>query len=170
MKQIGIISDTHSFLDDKVFKHFDACDEIWHAGDIGEIEVANRLKAFKTFRAVYGNIDDNAVRLEYPKELFFECEGQKVYMIHIAGPPGKYLKEVKAMVLELKPTLFICGHSHQLSIFSDKIHHNMLFLNPGAAGKHGFHQMRTLVRLKIEEGRIFDVQVIELGKRAELIK
>ena len=168
MKSIGIISDTHGYLDDKVFKHFDTCDEIWHAGDIGVVDVANKLAAFKPLKAVYGNIDGTDVRVSYPEELFFDCEGQSVYMVHIGGSPGKYPAKVKSNILEKKPTLFICGHSHILRIVSDKSYHNMLYLNPGAAGVHGFHHVRTLVRLKIDEGRIFDVQVIELGKRSQV--
>ena len=165
MKHIGIISDTHSYLDDKVFKYFDVCDEVWHAGDIGDIDVANKLAAFKPLRAVYGNIDGSDVRGEYPEELLFDCEGQKIYMTHIGGNPSKYVPKVQAKIVEYKPSFFICGHSHILKIVSDKLFQNMLYLNPGAAGVHGFHHIRTIVRLKIEEGRIFDLQVIELGKR-----
>jgi len=168
MKHIGILSDTHSYLDNKVFRHFDACDEVWHAGDIGNVEVADKLAAFKPLRAVYGNIDGADLRISYPEEQFFECEGQRVYMIHIGGSPGKYPAAVKSRLLELQPTLYVCGHSHILRIVSDKGYGNMLHVNPGAAGVHGFHQVRTLVRLKIDEGRIFDVQVIELGKRSLL--
>jgi putative phosphoesterase len=164
MKQIGIISDTHGYLDDKVFSYFAQCDEIWHAGDIGP-NVAEKLASFKPFKAVHGNIDGADVRRAFPEELFFECEGQRVYMVHIGGSPGKYTGKVKAKIIEKKPSLFICGHSHILRVVTDKTHHNMLYLNPGAAGIQGFHTVRTLVRLKIHQGIISDLQVIELGNR-----
>jgi putative phosphoesterase len=168
MKQIGIISDTHDFLDPKIFHYFKDCDEIWHAGDIGEIGISESLKGFKTFKAVYGNIDGSGIRNVYPEVLNFDCEGANVLMIHIGGSLNKYSTLAKKCIIEFRPDLFICGHSHILRIETDK-RNKLLYLNPGAAGKHGFHHVRTIVRLKIENAKIFDVQVIELGSRVQLI-
>jgi len=167
MKYIGLLSDTHGFLDEKIFRHFEHCDEIWHAGDIGSEDVSNRLAAFKPFKAVYGNIDSGDVRIEYPLDLFFHCEGVKVYMTHIGGSPTKYPLRVKSEIEAFQPNIFICGHSHILRVVSDKAMNNMLYINPGAAGIHGFHHVRTIMRFKLDEGKISDVQVIELGKRVE---
>lgn len=168
MKHIGLISDTHSYLDEKVFRHFEVCDEIWHAGDIGNTEIADKLATFKPFRAVYGNIDGVDLRQRYPLDQNFDCEGAKIFMTHIGGVPGKYPTPLKNKLLVSKPNVFICGHSHILRIITDKVFQNMLHINPGAAGIHGFHHVRTLVRFKIEEGKLFDMQVIELGKRASI--
>lgn len=168
MKQIGIISDTHDYLDDKIFKHFENCDEIWHAGDVGNISILKKMADFKPLKAVYGNIDGTEIRNEYPEELFFDCEGLKVLLIHIGGSPSKYPARALQSIKEKKPDLYVCGHSHILRIETDKTY-KMLYMNPGAAGKHGFHTVRTIVRLKIEDGKMFDIQVIELGKRASII-
>lgn len=162
---IGLISDTHSFLDPKVFDYFQACDEIWHAGDIGETMVIDDLASFKPVRAVYGNIDDKSIRLRHPEKLVFELEGVKVYMIHIGGTPPRYAKGVKTDLKAEQPKLFICGHSHILKVMSDKTLNNMLYMNPGAAGRQGFHRMRTLLRFELEAGDIKNLEVIELGKR-----
>ncbi len=165
--KIGLISDTHSFLDPKVFNHFQSCDEIWHAGDVGDIAVIEQLKAFKPVRGVFGNIDDQSVRQKYPEKLVFEVEGVKVYMIHIGGTPPRYAKGVKADLKKEKPRLFICGHSHILKVMPDKELDNMLYMNPGAAGRQGFHRMRTLLRFDLEAGSIKNLEVIELGKRGQ---
>ncbi len=162
---IGLISDTHSFLDPKVFDYFQACDEIWHAGDIGEAKVIDDLASFKPVRAVYGNIDDKSIRLRYPEKLVFELEGVKVYMIHIGGTPPRYAKGVKADLKAEQPKLFICGHSHILKVMPDRALNSMLYMNPGAAGRQGFHRMRTLLRFDLEAGNIKNLEVIELGKR-----
>jgi uncharacterized protein len=167
MKQIGIISDTHDYLDPKVFQYFKDCDEVWHAGDIGEVGIINALLDFKISKAVYGNIDGSEIRNTWPEVLSFICEGVKVLMIHIGGNPTKYSPLAKKNIAEINPDLFICGHSHILRIETDK-QNKLLFINPGAAGKHGLHHLKTIVRLKIENAKIFDVQVIELGKRAQL--
>jgi putative phosphoesterase len=164
MKHIGLISDTHGFLDDKIFQYFDKCDEIWHAGDIGSTEVSNKLASFRPLKAVYGNIDGNELRQLYPLDQVFNCEGMKVWMTHIGGTPGKYPAFIKKKLVDLTPDLFICGHSHILRIISDKTFRH-LYLNPGAAGVHGFHTVRTLLRFHIGEGKLSDMQVIELGKR-----
>ena len=169
MKYIGLISDTHGFLDPKVFQYFDQCDEIWHAGDVGSEDILTKLELFKPLKAVYGNIDGGVVRQALPEDLLFVCEGMKVYMTHIGGSPGKYNAKVKKTIQEIKPEIFICGHSHILKIISDPVYKPLLYLNPGAAGVHGFHQVRTLLRFKIDKGKLSDMQVIELGKRSIIV-
>ncbi|MFD0749093.1 metallophosphoesterase family protein [Mucilaginibacter calamicampi] len=161
MIRIGLISDTHGFLDDRVFKHFENCDEIWHAGDFGTIELADRLAAFKPLRGVYGNIDGKELRLSYPENLRFNCEGLDVWMTHIGGYPDRYSIAVKNEIYTNPPGLFICGHSHILKVMFDK-KINCLHLNPGAAGKQGWHKIRTLMRFAIAEGKVKDLEVIEL--------
>lgn len=164
MTRIGLISDTHSYLDDAVFNHFASCDEVWHAGDFGDFKVANALKAFKPFKGVYGNIDGQDVRAEYPEHLKFNCEKVKVWMTHIGGYPGKYNPKIREQVLQEQPDLFICGHSHILKVMYDK-KINCLHLNPGAAGKYGWHKVRTLLRFCISEEKILNLEVIELANR-----
>lgn len=164
MTRIGLISDTHSYLDDAVFKHFDQCDEIWHAGDIGNIGLADQLAAFKPFKAVYGNIDGADVRVVYPENLRFKCEGVDVWITHIGGYPGKYSPQVRSEIYANPPQLFICGHSHILKVmFDERI--KCLHLNPGAAGKQGWHKVRTLMRFNIDGVKIQDLQIIELNGR-----
>lgn len=167
MKYIGLLSDTHSFLDDSVFNHFKDCDEIWHAGDIGSLELCDRLEAFKPFKAVYGNIDDHSIRQIYPLDLRFDCEGIEVWMTHIGGYPGRYNQRVKQELVAHAPGLFICGHSHILKVMRDPKFH-LIHINPGAFGHHGFHVIRTMVRFKIDEGKLFDLEVIELGRRGKI--
>lgn len=164
MTKIGIISDTHSYLDPQVMEYFKDVDEIWHAGDFGNFEVINELKSFKPLRGVYGNIDNNSIRIEYPENLVFNCEQVKVLMTHIGGYPPKYNARVKPILLKEQPQLFIDGHSHILKIMFDESL-QCLHINPGAAGKQGWHKVRTLVRLKIDGERMFDCEVIELGVR-----
>lgn len=166
MQKIGLISDTHSFLDPKVYQYFSECDEIWHAGDMGNIQVADQLEAFKPLRAVYGNIDGTDIRARYPKDQRFSCEGLSVWMTHIGGYPPKYNPQVKRALAENPPNIFICGHSHILKIMTDPKLGKLLYLNPGAAGKSGFHRIRTLVRFQIDQGKVSEMQVIELGSRA----
>jgi putative phosphoesterase len=164
MIRIGIISDTHGFLDEAVSRHFEKCDEIWHAGDFGSEEIAEQLKKYKPIKGVYGNIDAQDIRNEFPEQLIFTCEEVKVMMRHIGGAPPKYNPETRKELAIHKPQLFICGHSHILKImYDDKI--NCLHLNPGAAGKHGWHKIRTIVRLTIDGNNMKDCEVIELGKR-----
>lgn len=162
MKRIGLLSDTHSWWDEKYEKYFAGCDEIWHAGDIGNMTVALRFEALKPFRAVYGNIDDSTVRTAYPEFLRFTEEGVDVLMTHIGGYPGRYDPRVKNMLLADPPKLFITGHSHILKVIFDK-KLNCLHINPGAAGKYGFHKVRTLVRFTLDNGNIADLDVIELN-------
>ena len=145
MKKIGLLSDTHGYWDERYVRHFESCDEIWHAGDIGSIEVADRLAAFRPLRAVYGNIDGRELRLRFPQTLRFEVEGAQVLIKHIGGYPGHYDPSVRGSLLTRPPQLFISGHSHMLKVKYDKTL-SMLHINPGAAGKQGFHRVRTLVR------------------------
>ena len=164
MKRIGLISHTHSYLDEAVFKHFEQCDEIWHAGDFGTLELANRLQAFKPLKGVYGNIDGNDIRQVYPEKLRWYCEDVEVFMIHIGGYPPRYNPAVKKELTAASPKLFICGHSHILKvIYDDKL--QCLHMNPGAAGNQGWHKVRTLIRFTIEGRNMKDCEVIELGKR-----
>ncbi len=165
MKRIGLISDTHSFLHPRVKHHFKDCDEIWHAGDIGNIHLAEELEAFKPFRAVYGNIDGTEVRKAFPKNLRFELEGVRVWITHIGGYPNRYDRRVFEEINRNPPDLFISGHSHILKAMPDK-KLNLLHLNPGAAGKVGFHQLMTLMRFELNQSKIEKLEVIELEKRA----
>ena len=164
MTKIGLISDTHSYLDEAVFTHFKDCDEIWHAGDFGTIEIADRLAAFKPLRGVFGNIDGKDVRTIYPEHLRFKCENADIWITHIGGYPGRYSPQIKAELLQNPPDIFICGHSHILKVIYDK-KLNCLSVNPGAAGKSGWHKVRTLLRFTINGQRIQDMEVIELGSR-----
>ena len=165
MKNILLISDTHSYLDKAVLKHVETADEVWHAGDIGNIElVTDAIKKIKPLRAVYGNIDDANARKEFPKNLIFTCEDVKVFMTHICGQPTNYLKEVKDVLIVEKPKLFICGHSHILKVMYQE-QYDVLHMNPGACGIHGFHQIKTVLRFVIDKDEIKDLVVIELGSR-----
>ncbi len=164
MKRIGLLSDTHGFLDEKIFQYFETCDEIWHAGDIGSMEVANQLEEFKPLRAVHGNIDVADIRQKYPLDLRFQCEGMAIWMTHIGGYPGRYHPRIKAILVQQPPKLFICGHSHILKIMWDKTF-NLWHINPGACGKEGFHQVKTIVRFSLDADTIKDMEVIELGSR-----
>jgi putative phosphoesterase len=164
MTRIGLISDTHSYLDDGVFKHFADCDEIWHAGDLGTLELADRLAAFKPLKGVYGNIDGKDVRLVYPEHLRFKCEQVDVWMTHIGGYPDRYSANVKPEIYTNPPQLFITGHSHILKVIFDK-KINCLHLNPGAAGKQGWHKVRTLMKFDVNESKIENLNVVELSGR-----
>ena len=164
MRKIILISDTHGHLDNRLLKHFDEADEIWHAGDIGEPLITDELKKIKPLQAVYGNIDNQHARLEFQKNLLFTCESVKVYMTHICGQPTNYLKEVKDIIAKEKPQLFICGHSHILKVMYQK-QYDVLHLNPGACGNHGFHQLKTALRFTIEGADIKDLAIIELGNK-----
>jgi|SRR6186713_2626343 len=164
MLRIGLISDTHGFLDPAVFNHFSLCDEIWHAGDFGPAEVATQLAAFKPLRGVYGNIDGQDIRGTYKEQLRWKAEGVEVYMTHIGGYPPRYNPKVKKELTAAPPKLFICGHSHILKImYDDQL--QCLHMNPGAAGNHGWHKIRTLIRFTIDGQNMKDCEVIELGKR-----
>jgi len=170
MTRIGLISDTHGFLDEKVFSYFKDCDEVWHAGDFGN-GIVERFKSFgegistgKSFKGVYGNIDDQKIRHEFPEQLVFNCEQVKVMMRHIGGSPPNYNPETRKELSIHKPQLFISGHSHILKvIYDDKI--DCLHINPGAAGKQGWHKVRTIIRFAIDGSDIKNCEIIELGKR-----
>ena len=165
MTRIGLISDTHSYLDEAVFKYFDKCDEIWHAGDFGSIAIADKLRSFKPLRGVFGNIDGQDIRTLYPEKSVWVCEDVKIYMVHIGGHPNRYAPGIKQDLIANGARLFICGHSHILKIiYDDKI--NCLHINPGAAGNQGWHKVRTIVRLTIDGADMRDCEVIELGPRS----
>lgn len=164
MIKVGLLSDTHGWWDEKYTEYFHVCDEIWHAGDIGSLAVANKLASVRTLRAVYGNIDGQELRTTYPKTARFTVENVRVMMTHIGGYPGRYDPAIRAELYDTKPQLFIAGHSHILKVMFDK-RLNCLFINPGAAGKSGFHQVRTLIRFVIDKAEIKDLEVIELGNR-----
>lgn len=165
MKKILLLSDTHSYIDAQILKFVKQADEVWHAGDIGQLTVTDTLKKLKPLRAVYGNIDDAAARAEFPLDLKFTLEGVNVWMTHIGGYPNKYNQRIREDLAKNSPQLFICGHSHILKVQFDK-KLNLLHINPGAAGKHGFHKVRTMVRFELETGTIKNMEVIELATRA----
>lgn len=163
MKQIGLLSDTHASLHPGIFEFFKDCDEIWHAGDIGNLETITRLAKFKPVRAVYGNIDGQEVRRAHPEVHSFYCEEVKVLMIHIGGYPGRYEKRARLLIEEEKPQLFISGHSHILKVMPDN-KYQLLHINPGAAGKYGLHQKITFVRFFIEGKEIRDLEISEYNR------
>ena len=164
MKRIGLLSDTHAWWDERYREYFESCDEIWHAGDIGSLEVAEKLAAFRPFRAVYGNIDGQEIRKLYPQINRFTVDGAEVLIKHIGGYPGKYDARVVPEIFRNPPRLFVSGHSHILKVMYDK-KLQMLHINPGAAGKYGFHKQRTLVRFSIADGCFKDLEVIELAEK-----
>ncbi len=164
MKRIGLLSDTHGYLDDRIIAYLTECDEIWHAGDIGNLETAQKLSGLKTLRAVAGNVDGNNLRMDYPIRLRFFCEDVDVLMIHIGGYPGHYSSAIRKEINFLSPRLFISGHSHILKVIYDN-KYKLLHINPGAAGIQGFHQIRTLTRFSIDKDVIKDLEVIELGHK-----
>ncbi len=163
MKYIGLLSDTHGFFDPRLKTFFSECDEIWHAGDIGNLETSESIREFKPLRAVYGNIDGSELRLTYPEHLRFRCEEMEVWITHIGGYPGNYDRRVRDELRKNPPDIFIAGHSHILKVIPDK-KLGLLHINPGAAGKSGFHQIRTAVRFAIEGKNIRDLEVIELPR------
>lgn len=162
MKRIGILSDTHAYWDEKYLTYFAQCDEIWHVGDVGSVELAERLSAFKPLRAVYGNIDGQELRKMFPQVNRFTIEGAEVLMKHIGGYPGNYDPSIRGSLFTRPPQLFVSGHSHILKVQFDKTL-NMLHINPGAAGVSGFHKVRTLVRLVVDNGVFKDLEVVELA-------
>jgi uncharacterized protein len=167
MMRIGLLSDTHSFLDPQIFNYFADCDEIWHAGDFGSLECLKSLRDFKPLVSVYGNIDSKEIRVEAPKYQLIERENLKISLFHIGGKPGYYPPEALEHIKTDKPDIWVCGHSHILVVAHDKKFGNLLHLNPGAAGKHGFHHVRTALRFTLENGKIHSMQAIELGKRTQ---
>lgn len=163
MKKILLLSDTHSYIDDAILKHVKQVDEVWHAGDIGDLNVTDAIKVYKPLRAVYGNIDDAKARTEFPLHNRFKCEDVDVWMTHIGGYPPKYNNRVREALIVNSPDVFITGHSHILKVMPDK-KLNLLHMNPGAVGKHGFHKVRTMLRFKIDGKKIKDLEVIEFNK------
>ena len=166
-RKIGIISDTHSYFDRQLYDIFEDRDEIWHAGDIGTMDVIKELEKIKPVKAVFGNIDAPAIQHRYPEDLWFNAGGLLVYITHIAGKPPKYNSRVLAAVKEKKPNLLICGHSHILRVMPDKVN-NLLYINPGAAGQQGFHTIRTVIKMTITNGKVSDMAAVELGRRGRL--
>lgn len=162
--KILLLSDTHSYIDDRILDYASKADEIWHAGDIGDLKVTDALKEVGLVRAVYGNIDGTEIRGEFPLNQRFEVEGVDVWMTHIGGYPGKYSPAIRTEIYNHPPKLFICGHSHILKVMPDK-KLNLLHMNPGACGKHGFHPIRTMLRFELNAGKIENLEVIELAKR-----
>lgn len=160
--RIGLLSDTHGYLDAHVFKHFKDCDEVWHAGDFGNADLVKSLQEFKPLRGVYGNIDGQEIRKIFPETLFFKCAGLSVLMTHIGGYPGRYAPGIRAEIQRLRPGLFISGHSHILKVMYDK-QESCLHMNPGAAGKQGWHKVQTLLRFSVENSQVKDLELIELG-------
>lgn len=164
--RIGLLSDTHGFLDEAIFEYFAECDEIWHAGDFGTVAVVDRLQAFKPLRGVFGNVDGAEIRTIVPRDLEWECEGLRVFMTHIGGYPGAYAPGIKAELAKRKPGLFICGHSHILRVMRTD---GMVHLNPGACGHHGWHEMRTILRFTVAAGKLKEMDAVELGPRGRRV-
>lgn len=164
MKKILLLSDTHSYIDEKILKYVKQADEVWHAGDIGDISVTDAIQKLKPLKAVYGNIDNAEIRAEFPENNRFMCEGVAVWITHIGGYPGAYNIRVREALRANPPRLFICGHSHILKVMPDK-KLNLLHMNPGAVGKHGFHKIRTMLRFTIDGGKIDNLEVIEFENR-----
>lgn len=163
--KILLLSDSHNYLDDTILAHAQDCDEIWHAGDIGNMEVAEKLAAVKPLLAVYGNIDGESIRKCYPEDVWFRREGLQIFMTHIGGYPPKYNRRIKKILQEQVPDIFVCGHSHILKVIRDPERNGMLCLNPGAIGRQGFHKTRTMLRFVLHEGTISGMEAIELGRK-----
>lgn len=164
MQRIVLLSDTHGYIDDAICRYAESADEIWHAGDIGNLEVVHRLSAIKPFKAVQGNIDGKEIQNKFPSDLRFQCEKKTIWITHIGGYPPKYTPRVRKELEKEPPGIFICGHSHFLKVIYDTTL-NLLYLNPGAAGNEGFHKVRTMLRFIIDGNTIKDMEIIELGKR-----
>jgi putative phosphoesterase len=163
MKKILLISDTHSYIDERIIHYAKNVDQVWHAGDIGDINVMDSLKEVSNVKAVHGNIDNNIIRKEYSENLRFKCEEVDVWITHIGGYPGRYSKKIKNIINDNPPDLFVCGHSHILKVINDK-KLNLLHINPGAIGKQGFHKVRTMVRFEISKKEINNLEIIEFKK------
>ena len=163
MKKICIISDSHGYIHANIINFLKKSDEVWHAGDIGEINIIDKIKKHVTLKAVHGNIDNHLIRKEYPEYFFFKCEEIKVLIIHIGGYPGKYTKKSLELINQHKPDVFICGHSHILKVIYDK-KYNLMHINPGAIGKYGIHKVRTLITLEIDKSKLLNMKVIEFKR------
>ncbi|MFK7900119.1 MAG: metallophosphoesterase [Cyclobacteriaceae bacterium] len=169
MTRIGIISDTHNYLDPIMQDHFKDCDQIWHAGDIGDYLIIEQLDQIAPTKGVYGNIDNGKSRTELPEYRFFTVEKLRVLLIHIAGNPKRYVPRVNQLIKKLDPQLLVCGHSHLIRVEKDDKHNGMVYINPGAAGKHGFHKMKTAINMTLHQGKITEMKVIELGLRGKVV-
>ncbi len=167
LKKILLLSDTHSYIDNRILQYAKESDEIWHAGDIGNLSITDQLEEIKPLRAVYGNIDNQKIRVTFPEVQHFFCEKVEVIITHIGGYPGRYTQKAKALLSEYSPKLFISGHSHILKVMQDK-KNDLLHMNPGAVGIHGFHKMRTMLRFEIDQQKIQNLEVIELGVRGAM--
>lgn len=161
---IALISDNHGYVGEDILQQIADVDEVWHAGDIGSFESIQEIKSLKPLRAVFGNIDDHLMRAEYPLDLIWNCEGIKVYMTHIGGYPGKYYPRPHKLIREERPNLFICGHSHICKVVPDKTY-DLLHMNPGAYGFHGFHKVRTILKFEVNNAKIHNLRAVELGLR-----
>lgn len=164
MKKILLLSDTHGYIDEKMLAYVKQADEVWHAGDIGDLSVTDAIKKLKPLRAVFGNIDGTQARTEFPLHNRFMCEGVDVWITHIGGYPGRYSPSIRQELYAYPPKLFVCGHSHILKVMPDKTT-GLLHMNPGAVGKHGFHKVRTMLRFEIDGKKIQNLEVIEFPKR-----
>ena len=164
MKKILLLSDTHGYIDPDIIKYVKQADEVWHAGDIGDLKVTDEIKKLKPIRAVYGNIDDDKIRMEFPEHNRFKCEDVDVWITHIGGYPNRYDIRVREEIKQNPPNLFISGHSHILKVMADK-KLDLLHMNPGAAGKHGLHKVRTMLRFAIDRNKIKDLEVIEFRRK-----
>ncbi|MBS1592956.1 MAG: metallophosphoesterase family protein [Bacteroidetes bacterium] len=168
MTKIGLISDTHSYMEPRALEILRDVDEIWHAGDIGDMAVADALAALRPLRAVYGNIDGKDIRYRFAQDERFYVEGLQILMTHIGGYPGAYAPRAKKLLAQKTPDIFVCGHSHILKVMRDPAYNNMLVLNPGAAGVHGFHQVKTLLRFTLDAGKVTQMEAVEMGKRGAI--
>jgi hypothetical protein len=166
--KIGLLSDTHGYLDPAVRDHFLSCDEVWHAGDIGSMSLLEELRAYKPLRAVFGNIDSREIQLQTQEDLIITREGLTILITHIGGSPPAYNTRVKKLLLQHQPDVLVCGHSHILKVGRDETQKGMLFLNPGAAGHHGLHHIRTLLRFELSARKVQHMEVIELGKQGKV--
>lgn len=164
MKKIVLLSDTHGYFDDKILHYIQPADEVWHAGDIGNLDIIEKISSIKKLRAVYGNIDDHKIRIEIPETQFFEMELFRILVIHIAGKFGSYTPQVRSLIKEYTPDILVCGHSHILKIANDP-KNNLLYINPGAAGISGFHTVRTLLRFDLDNHEIKNMSVVEMAKK-----
>ncbi|MDG2086619.1 MAG: metallophosphoesterase family protein [Flavobacteriales bacterium] len=164
MKKIILLSDTHNSLDKRFTKHFQNADEIWHAGDIGDIKIIDQLRMYAKVRAVWGNIDNHIIRSEFKENLFFKCEGMKVMMTHIGGYPGRYSKKIISIIEQANPDIFISGHSHILKVIYDK-KNNLLHMNPGAMGDYGIHKVKTILSFIIEDEKVKNLNIIEFPRK-----
>lgn len=168
LRSIVLLSDTHGYLDETILKYCREADEIWHAGDFGTVDVSDRLSSIKPLLGVYGNVDGNEIRMIHPLHQRFACEGLNIWITHIGGYPGHYAPAIRSELIQNPPDIFITGHSHILKVMRDQKINNLLHINPGAAGIHGFHHIRTMIRFKIDKKKIFDVEAIELGLRGDV--